>query len=200
MAKNNICLLCNYRVGSTNTVKGLQAQGYGNNRWEVFGDARKIYPTADNINQGHSSHIQPIVESLKQGRNVYKLMGDQINFDMNVIEQLAETSRFAYLFREDFEAQVKSWVAWLTTGDHNHHYGENRNYNVDVTQEFFDAQADVLKRNYEFLEEVFKKYPGDILCLENFPTKRPYNRSYTWSFEPAMNVTYDTNKLKSLSQ
>jgi hypothetical protein len=197
---NNICLICNYRVGSTNTVKGLQAQGYGTNRWEVFGDARKIYPTADNINLSKSEHIQPVVESLKHGKNVYKLMGDQVNFNIEVIDQLSESSKFAYLYRADFEAQVKSWVAWLTTGDHNHHYGEDRTYKVDVTQKFFDEQADVLKRNYEFMEKVYQKYPGDILCLEAFPQHKPYNRSYDWSFEPQMNVTYDTSKLKSLHQ
>lgn len=198
MDKTNICLLCNYRVGSTNTVKDIVARSGATNRWEVFGDARKIYPTADNIEQGKSDHIQPVLDSLKNGNNVFKLMGDQINWNLEVIDQIAENSVFVYLFRQDFEAQVKSWVAWLVTYDHNHHYGETRNYDVDVTQEFFDAQARILKANNKFLEHVYARYPGQITCLENFPVQKPYNRSYDWKFQPEMNVMYDTNRLKEL--
>jgi hypothetical protein len=49
-----------------------------------------------------------------------------------------------------------------------------------------------LLRNYEFMKEAYKKYPGAIHCLEDFPNKRPYARQYTWQSDikiPQFNVT-----------
>ena len=31
------------------------------------------------------------------------------------------------------------------------------------------------------MREIYKKYPGPVYCMEDFPVKRPYNRKYNWS-------------------
>lgn len=196
----NICLVCNYRVGSTSKIKELAKTHRLSNRWEIFGDSRKIYPEYKNIKKCNNNHVQKTLDKLKGGNTIFKLMGDQINFDLTVIEQLAKFCDFQYLYRKDFESQAKSWTAWLLSKNHNHHYGNKKTFHIDTDQRYFDEQTSILKENYLFFESVFKAFPGEISSLEQFDKKRPYDREYTWNFEPTMNIVYDTTNLEKLER
>lgn len=196
MSRKSIGIVCNYRVGSTNIVRNMAAKEKLPNRWEIFNDCRGFLATAENLREKNdNSHIDRIMRQIEQCPCVFKVMGDQLLWDMQHIHRLAKCTEFVYLYRRDWQAQVKSWVAWIDAGDRGHRYGKVKEYHIDVTQEFFDDQAHILKRNYEFMEQVFAAYPGDKMCLEDFPVQKPYDRRYTWSRIFREDVTYDTKRL-----
>ena len=85
-----------------------------------------------------------------------------------------------YLYRREFEAQARGWIAWNMAGDHDHHYGELKRYDIKITQEVADKYCQELIDNYKFMNKSFKKFPGNVYCLEDFPIQVPYSRIYNW--------------------
>lgn len=198
--KKSVCLVCNYRVGSTNTVKA--GRPGMTNGWELFGDVRKILPTKDNILLNDLKHVPALLDRIRKRPTFFKLMGDQILWDPAIMDQIAEVCDIEYLYRRNFAAQAYSWTAWLKSpaNSHGHHYGETKTYQIEATQDFFDDQTDVLVANYKFLIDTYKRYPGPIKALEDFPTHKPYNREYKWVNKPVLNVPFDTTILDTLGQ
>ena len=95
----------------------------------------------------------------------------------------------------DFETQARSWSAWLQSRDHNHHYGKLKQYDIEVDQQYFDQQTEILENNYKFLEQVYVKYPGTVYCLEEFTNQKPYDREYNWVNPIKLNSMYSTELL-----
>ena len=93
---------------------------------------------------------------------------------------LQECDEIIFLYRRDFEAQAKGWIAWNMAGDHDHHYGDLRTYNIDVSQEVANKYIKELKDNYRFMNYAFKRYGGNVYCMEDFPHQIPYSRRYNW--------------------
>ena len=112
---------------------------------------------------------------------VLKLMPDQIQLDESKYHDLlGQCDEIVYLYRRDFEAQARGWIAWNIAGDHEHHYGEHKLYDIKVTQEQADMYSQQLIDNYKFMNYSFKKFPGNVYCLEDFPIQVPYSRIYNW--------------------
>lgn len=164
-----ICVLTNYRTGSTFFIR----ETFLTNRIMPMGEWEHF-----NSNQNFNFLIQQLTE---RSAFVFKLMPDQINFSYNKYNDiLGECDEIVYLYRRDFEAQAKGWIAWNIAGDHDHHYGEIKTYDVKVSQEQADKYSQQLIENYMFMKNSYKKFPGNVYCVEDFPHQIPYARRYTW--------------------
>ena len=108
-------------------------------------------------------------------------MPDHIEHSPLKLDKIATIcDEFIYLYRRDFEAQAKSWIAWHVSGDHEHHWGEMKEYDISITQKDADVYIQQLIDNYHSMKYAYKKYPGRVYCLEDFPIKTPYDRKYNW--------------------
>ena len=164
-----ICLLTNYRTGSTFFLR----ETFQNNQlplpddWEYF---------------NQRNFLQAYKKIKRHPEFIFKLMPDQIQHNFEKLDALKGIcNQFVYLYRRDFEAQARSWIAWNVSGDHDYHWGnKTRIYDIDVTQHTANRYIDQLIKNYMFIKEIYKKYPDDVYCLEDFPFQKPYTRKYNW--------------------
>jgi hypothetical protein len=164
-----VCVLTNYRTGSTFFIREtfLENRLMPMENWEHF-----------NTNKQFDFLVNELHE---RSAFVFKLMPDQINLDKEKYHTvLSECDEIVYLFRRDFKAQARGWIAWNLSGDHEHHYGEIKKYDINVTQEIADYYSKELIDNYKFMNYSFKRYPGSVYCLEDFPIQVPYSRIYNW--------------------
>lgn len=164
-----VCLVTNYRTGSTFFIR------------ETF-KVNRIPPTE---NWEHFNTKRSFEESFKLLQRspsfIFKLMPDQIDHSLSGIKKIASVcDEIVYLYRRNFVAQASSWIAWNLTGDHEHHWGENKSYKVEPTQEIAGQYTDQLLQNYQSMKYIYNQYPGRVFCLEDFPNQYPYNRSYQW--------------------
>lgn len=164
-----VCVLTNYRTGSTFFIRETfltnRIMPMGN--WEHFNSEQDFNFLLDQCRQRTAF--------------VFKLMPDQIQYSQEKYNDiLGECDEIVYLYRRDFEAQAKGWVAWNVVGDHDHHYGEMKMYNVKTTQQEANKYIQQLIDNYKFMNESFKKFPGNVYCVEDFPIQIPYARLYNW--------------------
>ena len=177
-----ICVLSNYRTGSTFFIRETfltnRIMPMGN--WEHF-----------NTNQNFNFLVQQLAI---RNAFVFKLMPDQIDWHKDRFKTIIdECDQIIYLYRRDFTAQAKGWIAWNMAGDHDHHYGELKTYNIDVTQEIADKYIKQLQDNYSFMNYAFKKYGGEVYCMEDFPHQIPYSRKYNWKNDIKI-PNYNTHK------
>ena len=120
---------------------------------------------------------------------IIKVMPDQLKHNIKIYETIIQyTDKIVYLYRQNFTAQAKSWIAMNKLGD----WGETRqhpndrplHHNVNVDQNFCDKWTKILIDNYNSIQQIYKRYPGDIHCFEDFTTYLPYKRIYNWNYEP----------------
>lgn len=163
-----ICLLTNYRTASTYFIR------------ETF-YTNKIPPTGNWEHFNQRNFLTAYKELKPINKFILKLMPDQIDHSYEKFEALNNIcDNIVFLYRRDFEAQAKSWIAWNLSDDHEHHWGEERQFNINVTQAVADMYTNQLIENYQFINKIYKKYPGSVYCMEDFPIQRPYNRKYNW--------------------
>lgn len=175
-----VCLVTNYRTGSTffirETFKVNKIPPTEN--WEHF-NSKRTFAQNFNLLQRSQSFI-------------FKLMPDQIDHSLTGIKLIEDRcDELIYLYRRNFVSQASSWIAWNLTGDHDHHWGENRTYEVEPTQEIADKYTNQLLENYQSMKYIYNQYPGRVFCLEDFPNQYPYNRNYKWQSKvkiPSFNV------------
>ncbi len=164
-----ICVITNYRTGSTFFIR------------ETF-LTNRIMPMGDWEHFNSNKPFGRLLFELQQRTAfVFKLMPDQINLDKSKFNDIiGQCDEIVYLYRRDFEAQAKGWIAWNVSGDHEHHYGELKRYDIKISQEDADKYSQQLINNYKFMRDTFKKFPGNVYCLEDFPIQIPYSRIYNW--------------------
>ena len=153
-----ICVITNYRTGSTFFIR------------ETF-LTNRIMPMGDWEHFNSNKPFGRLLFELQQRTAfVFKLMPDQINLDESKFNDIiGQCDEIVYLYRRDFEAQAKGWIAWNVSGDHEHHYGELKRYDIKISQEDADKYSQQLINNYKFMRDTFKKFPGNVYCLEDFP-------------------------------
>jgi len=164
-----VCVITNYRTGSTFFIR------------ETF-LTNRIMPMGDWEHFNNDKNFNYLLHELKQRTAFsFKLMPDHIQLDKEKYHKiLSQCDELVYLYRRDFEAQARGWIAWNMSGDHDHHYGELKRYDIKLTQEEADKYTNQLIDNYKFMNWSFKKYPGNVYCLEDFPLQVPYSRIYNW--------------------
>jgi len=173
-----ICVLTNYRSGSTFFIR----ETFLTNRIAPMGDWEHFN---NKWNDSKDKDFDFLLNQLKQrSAFVFKLMPDQIGYSKIKYDKiLQECDEVVYLYRRDFQAQAKGWIAWNVTGDHDHQYGDYKQYDVKVTQKIADECIDELISNYKFMKTAYKERPGNVYCLEDFPIQVPYARLYNWQNE-----------------
>ena len=165
-----VCVLTNYRTGSTFFIR----ETFLTNRIMPMGDWEHFNNTDKDFNE-------LLYELTQRNAFVFKLMPDQIQLDKAKYNDiLGQCDEIVYLYRRDFEAQAKGWIAWNISGDHEHHYGEYKKYDIKLSQQQADKYINQLIDNYMFMKQSFKKFPGAVYCLEDFPIQLPYTRIYNW--------------------
>jgi len=129
---------------------------------------------------------------LKKNKFVLKLMPDHLKYnDDMILRVLNSMDKVIYLYRRDFTAQAKSLIAAYLT-DTFGFYGHKEMSNpinpiITVPEDFEDhvhTLTNVLKNNYIKMAEFYKKIPGELLCLEDFESQRPYQKTIVWPREP----------------
>jgi len=177
-----ICVFTNYRTGSTFFIR------------ETF-LTNRIWPMEE---WEHFNTDKPFDVALKELKDkeefVFKLMPDQIGLSKaNIKKVLNECDEVIYLYRRDFEAQARGWIAWNLSGDHEHHWGDTKTYDIKVTQDLADWYSNELIDNYKCMKYAYKLQPGPVHVLEDFPIQIPYSRIYNW--EKDINIPdYNTHK------
>jgi|TARA_B100001093_G_scaffold334783_1_gene319635 hypothetical protein len=164
-----VCVITNYRTGSTFFIR------------ETF-LTNRIMPMGDWEHFNNNKDFNYLLHELQQRTAFsFKLMPDHIKLDKDKYHKiLSQCDELVYLYRRDFEAQARGWIAWNKSGDHDHHYGELKRYDIKITQEEADKYTNQLINNYKFMNWSFKNYPGNVYCLEDFPLQVPYSRIYNW--------------------
>ena len=198
--KKDVCILTNFRTGSTSLIQKLSQDLQLQNLWEYYGKDPAYADVAYQEDQNTFAERWPTVLSSSRSSVIMKVMGNQIGFDLDAVKEMSQHCNMIYLYRKDFLEQAKSWTAWLTAKDWEHHYGKEKEYEIDVTQEYFDAQTKLLVDNYQFMLDSYEIAPGTIMCYEDLFKSNPkrYARKNNWVNEPVLNTPFNTKQFEEL--
>jgi LPS sulfotransferase NodH len=194
--EKKICIFTNYRTGSS----FLNSRIANVNRVAALGEKFSYYGTSNN-----PDIFEKCFRDLTSTpRFAIKLMADHLNFDHDKIEQvLNSVDKIIYLYRKDFVAQAKSYIASASTNTYTvngfKEYGqtpENSIITIDaLSHEQIDTYVNVLKENYLTMSYFYKKIPGELRCLENFEIKKPYKKTIIWKDEEPIIPDFDVESL-----
>lgn len=174
-------VITNYRTGSTSFVrqnnKGIST------KFEILKPFDNIQTIINNT------------KTLKTENYICKIMPDHISYNYEHLDIVLEhCDQIVYLYRKNFVAQVKSWIAWNISQDYNHHYGPMKTYDIDVSQSQVEQYENTIRKNNDFLTECYKKYPGEVFAYEDIQTGKPYDRTNNWQTNPIIQP-YNTQEM-----
>lgn len=139
----------------------------------------------------------------------FKYMPHQLeNVEANFDKLMQNVDKIYYLYRRDFMAQCKSWIAVRRIGDfggtgfktnfHKQprleaaqkeiHLGTLGNdekivHNISIKNDSnisFHLRAGLLVNQlvekYKLMADLYEKYPGEIVCMEDYFEDKPFNR------------------------
>lgn len=197
--ERRICLVTNYRTGSSFLSRSIS-------------DVNKINPIGEYF--GPCSYVDQFPFSLAI-RNFntmkefnLKFMANHVDYDMEKIDQiLSKCDRIIYLYRRDFKAQALSWVAsqrtmsWSQTGFKEFYQRDDDKVIIrpPLPEDFVKHNIDILKNNYIAMSEIYRRYPGNVFCLEDFDIKKPYQRKVIWECEKPSIEDFDVEKTLSFN-
>lgn len=177
---NRICLVTNYRTGSSNIITNISET----NRLQTYGEY--FAPV------GWSSKLFSFDTAFRNVNSVkkftLKLMADHVDHDMNNIARILDImNEIKYLYRRDFTSQALSYIAartthsYAVTGYREMYQSSDTTVHVrHVPVQVIEECCDILINNYKTMAKIMKIYPGDVLCLEDLSIKKPYTRTITW--------------------
>jgi hypothetical protein len=239
---NTVLIVTNFRAGST-AFTLLKAQEYNlpfkgelfsHERPHSLGEAKATWE----LNQlgifgkekrKEFASDEKFIEQLENGEPCcFKYMPYQLHQqDKNIDRLMNSVDKIYYLYRRDFMAQCKSWIAVRQQGDfggtgfisgpqiskaqfeesqREKHLGllgkteEPVKHHIEINPEGLYATRLVkqLTNNYEYMAKLYKKYPGELVCMEDFFENRPeekYNRIVTFERDPILPEGFDVEKL-----
>jgi hypothetical protein len=115
-----------------------------------------------------------------------KLLADQVDFNDDQIESVLNISdKIIYLYRKDYISQVLSYISATETSSYALGFNDTRQDVVEVvvpkiTEDTIKEYETLLRNNYLKMSQMFKKYPGQLVCLEDL-TQKPYKNKIIWS-------------------
>ncbi len=177
--EKRICIFANYRTGSTTICKKITDSNNIPSLAEYF--------RTTNIGYARLLPYEKVIRNFNSiNEFVLKLMADHVGYDDEKIATiLNKCDKIVYVYRRDFKAQALSWLAADSTAsyaDLKKADGSLVEFNVPhLSPEYIDKQIDILKNNYITMGKFYKKYPGEVICLDDFETKEPYTRTYVWT-------------------
>lgn len=164
---------------------------------EIFNNG-KPFPIGDAGRR--APHPQKLAQVEKGAPGAFKIFPNQCSYDMMKKMMLAADKTY-YLYRRDFEAQVRSWIGMSQTGDYgnngfikdpnrklsgiNGEYGETVRHKIRANQTIVNNKARDLKKNWEIIRNLYQELPQfEVVCYEDHFRKigdwKPYNREYKW--------------------
>lgn len=182
-----ICLFTNYRTGSSFLTGELYTRNALPGIGEYFDHSCQV-PTKPFVTYVNFDTKLRNFKSMPKG--VLKLMANHVDSDHKIEEILNECDLVIYNYRRDFRRQALSYIAakqnqtWQITGLPEWDQVPAEVHLKPIDEEFVDYCVKVLKFNYEKMAQFYKKYPGDLYCMEDFEIQQPYNTKYIWDGEP----------------
>jgi len=171
---NKTCVITNYRTGSTSFVRDNAQKRKMLNYFELL-EQYDIERAELRLIHGPS-------------RFIFKVMPDQFDNDIAQLERLTQwCTEIVYLYRKDFGAQCRSWIAMQHLQDWNvKPQGESNwiEHTIDINQQFADEHTEVIRSNNDALQTLYKKYPGKVYAYEDIQDNDPYRRKYNWIYTP----------------
>lgn len=210
---NQVAIITNFRTGSTSFTL-LKAEEYklpykaelfAHNKPEPLGRAKAKYQIQLNYKHLPDEEKQWLhseeffLQQLEAGHAcVFKVMPNQVSSDEAMDRILNKVDKIYYLYRRDFLAQVKSWIAVRQIGDFGgtgfvsyknavgvekmkqlhlakHGIGETVKHHVDIQSDWeknyhlrSGPLTEGLIKNYENMAETMKKHPGELICMEDY--------------------------------
>lgn len=235
----SICVVSNYRTASTNFTMKLSleydlpyaGEAFSHERPFRVGNQLKGWDDSglNDLREKGWTHWEcknysddTLIEEIKGGAEVcFKLMPTHIQTHEKRVELLEACDEVYYLYRKDYLAQLKSWVAMRCTGDWSNngfirttldepsmkyfwesHHGEitglgpTVHHDIDADQCFVDQMHSEIWPGYEMQRALWKEVPGEVYAMEDYYTGAlyiPYNRTYNWINEDSIVwPSYDT--------
>lgn len=193
--EKKICVFTNYRTGSSSLTQNIATL----NNIESVGEQFAY----ESVDRDISKFEKTFLDIHKNNQFVLKLMADHLRYNDELINKvLSSVDKIIYLYRRDFTAQAKSYIAsYLTHTLGPFGYKEIINSKSSIINvpenytEHFDNIVNKLKMNYLKMSEFYKKVPGDLLCLEDFEVKRPYIKTVIWPGPEPIIEPYDVESL-----
>ncbi len=193
----SFCVISNYRCGTSTFTMQLAEKHGVPYCGEIFNKG-KPFPIGNAVrNAPHGVKL----EQVRQGAHgAFKIFPNQTNYDM-LKEMMLAADKTYYLYRRDFQAQVRSWVGMNQIGDYgnngfikdpnrklsgiNGEYGETVRHSINANQSTVNIKARDLKQNWEIIRKLYKELPQfEVVCYEDYFRKindwKPYNRQYKW--------------------
>jgi len=133
----------------------------------------------------------------KETKWIAKIMPDQFDYDIDKFNNLKkEADLIVYLYRENFEAQCKSWIAANKKQMWDYKFKPNykKQFNLSVDHTYCNKWIDILVNNYDFIKQIYKTNKGPVHTLESFENTQPYPVSYNWNMEPRI-PTYNVKNI-----
>lgn len=194
--EKKICVLTNYRSGSSSFCTSI-------------GNTNKTYMLGEYFNpvtfNGTGFTINKALRNLySMDRYVLKLMPDHLRYNHDLLDTvLSHADKIIYLYRRDFVAQAKSFLAANSTKS----FGITGYKELDQSPEtsiikvpelsetFIEENVNRLRNNYIAMADCFKKFPGEVFCLEDFPKQNPYRTTVIWKKEVTNIPNFDVDSL-----
>lgn len=183
---DRILVITNYRTGSTNFVHAMAER----HKLPMYGEI-----CLPKWRVGNEGTEQGKIKKLAQGaKGVYKIMPDQIK-NSKLADWIAVSDKIYYLYRRDFNAQVRSWIgvtqsgSWRKNGfvngktPHTGEYGKTEEFKVKVLPTNVKSCVNRLRKNYLSMAKSYKTSPGELVAYEDFykdENYKPYNKKYNF--------------------
>lgn len=182
--EKKICIVTNYRSGSSSLCTAIADVNKLPNLGEYFNIA-----TYD----GTGFTIDKALRNLySMNRYVLKVMPGHLRHNPDLLSTvLSHADKVIYLYRRNFASQVKSLLAANSTNSFcingYTEYDQSPETSIvrvpELSEAFIQENINILKNNYLVMADCFKKFPGEIFCLENFPKQNPYRTTIIWKKE-----------------
>jgi hypothetical protein len=170
---NKTCVITNYRTGSTSFVRDNAQKRKMLNYFELL-EQYDIERAELRLIHGPS-------------RFIFKVMPDQFDNDIAQLERLTQwCTEIVYLYRKDFGAQCRSWIAMQHLQDWNVKPQNTQPVHqiVDIDQAFADKHSLTIRSNNDQLTRIHKHLPAPVYAYEDIQDNNPYSRTYDWTYEP----------------
>lgn len=138
-----------------------------------------------------ASESEKLKEIQKGAPACFKIMPNQSTLGLET--WIKSVDKHVYLYRRDFQAQARSWISihetldWGNNGfkndKHRGEHGATVMHHIDPHPSKIQRLTNQLIKNWEIIREIYKKFPGEVYCLEDRP-QAPYNKKYIWASEP----------------
>ena len=212
MSYNSVCVITNFRCASTSFTL-LKSEEYDlPYKGELFSHERPYrigdVPAKWELEEFTYKERDEITKDVNLLREIqkgepccFKLMPRHIKNEALREELIQSVDKIYYLYRRDFRAQMKSWIASRMKGDwdqtgfkvvtdrHRDHIQRQKEIHLGRLGKKEKVKRHIkiqpiptletlsleIKRNYTKMSELYKKFPGELVCMEDYFSGDKYN-------------------------